>query len=312
MAAKSATVQAFVKAMPPDVKVNLNYPLAPLTTYRIGGPADIFAVASNETALVAIAGAADRLGLPFTVLGGGSNTLIGDGGIEGIVVQLAGQAFEQLSTLDGGNRIAVGAATPYPVLTRHALLLGWPSALGWCGTPGQVGGALRMNAGTRLGEIGTHVEEVRIATKDGMRTLKGSDLHYRYRSSSFPSGSIISTAILKNPHDHTEDAALLLEKAQTLAAKRKLTQPKIRSAGSIFKNPDGHFAGQLIESVGLKGHQIGRAQISATHANFIVNLGGASANDVRALIELAKHEVHKQKQILLECEVKFAGIFVGK
>jgi len=312
MRATPETIQAFTDAMPREARVLLNHPLAPLTTYRIGGPAEIFVEADNNDTLVTLLSAANRLGLAVTVLGGGSNTLIGDGGIEGVVVQLIGPHFEHLQTLDNGTRIAVGAAAAYPTLTRHALLLGWPDALGWCGTPGQVGGALRMNAGTRLGEIGPHVQHVSIATKDGVRTLSGNELSYAYRSSAFPPGSIICGAVLKNPHEHTEDPAALLEKAGALAAKRKLTQPKIRSAGSIFKNPPGHFAGQLIESVGLKGHQIGRAQISQTHANFIVNLGGATANDVRALIELAQHEVHTQKQILLECEVKFAGIFLGR
>ncbi len=186
---------------------------------------------------------------------------------------------------------------------------GWPSAVGWIGTPGQVGGALIMNAGTRDGEIGDVVIEVSAATADGVVRFDHQACGFAYRSSTFPSSAVLTAAILQCDGHRNEEAAVLDQRAKALLARRHATQPKARSAGSLFKNPPGDYAGRLIEECGLKGSSVGGAQISDVHANFFVNVGGATAADVVALAERAQHAVKEKFDVDLEWEVKRVGEF---
>ena len=291
-----------------DFEFELNAPLAPYTTFGIGGPADVLVFLHSEDQAVHALKSLEKYPLPYFVLGGGSNLLISDKGLRGVIFHLKGPLAE-LHVNEHDDEIFAGAGASFPKLTRMALGLGWALALGWNGTPGQVGGALIMNAGTRLGEIGAAVQSVRIATAQGMKTLSPAEIQFRYRQTSFQKGVVITNAHLQCKDRDKSKAKELLEKAQELAVKRKQTQPKLRSAGSMFKNPPNDFAGRLIESAGLKGLKQGSAQVSEVHANFIVNTGGASAKDVYFLSERVQEEVFKKHQIRLEYEARRVGDF---
>lgn len=288
------------------IDYKLNEPLAPYTTFRIGGPADILVCPRNEAELKTVLDVSERAGLPTFILGGGSNLLISDHGIRGVVIQLAGE-MEEIRVSDDAKEIFVGAAVSFPKLTKVALDLGWEGALGWHGTPGLVGGALKMNAGGPLGELGAVVEAVHGVSQAGSHVFTHAESGFRYRNSAFPSDAILTFAKLRDDAGDRTKAPALIEKSRELVARRKRTQPKQRSAGSMFKNPPGDFAGRLIEAAGLKGTRLGDAQISEVHANFLVNLGRATATDVYKLSQLAHETVYKQFGVVLEYEVKLVG-----
>jgi UDP-N-acetylmuramate dehydrogenase len=282
--------------------------LAKRTTFGIGGPADMMVAAEREDDVTRVLAAAEEHHVPVFLLGGGSNLLVGDGGIRGVTLTLAGE-LAALHIQDEGRTLEVGAGVTYPRLTRTALDLGWPSAVGWMGTPGQVGGALKMNAGTRDGELGDVVVEVRGASAQGVLVFDRAACGFGYRSSAFPVGLVLTRAILQCDDRRTEQVTELHTMAKTLLARRHAAQPKLRSAGSIFKNPAGDYAGRLIESCGLKGFTVGRAQISPVHANFVVNLGGATARDVVACADHAQATVQDRHGVALEWEVRRVGDF---
>lgn len=289
-----------------SVAYRLNEPLAPYTTLKIGGPADIIVYPHNEAELNIVLQVAHQLSLPWFILGGGSNLLISDLGVRGVVIHLAGE-MESFGVSECGKEIVVGTAVSFPKLTKVALDLGFESALGWHGTPGLVGGALKMNAGGRLGEIGAVVESVRGISPLGEHVFSNAEAGFRYRNSAFPKDVILTFATLRFDGADRNKAKSLSETSKELVIRRKQTQPKQRSAGSMFKNPPGDFAGRLIEAAGLKGTRIGDAQISEVHANFLVNLKNASAADVYELSQLAQRTVFEQSGTLLEYEVKLIG-----
>jgi UDP-N-acetylmuramate dehydrogenase len=280
--------------------------LAPYTTLHIGGPAEFLAFPKNQDELLRLVQEAKANSMPIYLLGGGSNLLISDDGVKGLVIYLTGD-FSKIEISPSGDRISVGTAYPFPKLTRLCLELGWEIALGWSGVPGFVGGALKMNAGTRLGEIGEVVTGVEAVTPAGKVNLSHDQMGFSYRNTTFPEDAILCRAELVYPQARSERKAELLAKASELAKMRKATQPKQRSAGSMFKNPPGDFAGRLIEACGLKGTQIGGACISEVHANFIVNAAGASAKELLQLSELAQRKVYDQFGIELEFEVRRWG-----
>lgn len=290
-----------------DVPVERDAPMHKRTTFGIGGPADVLASPRDRDELVRILAAAQRHGLSLFVLGGGSNLLVGDGGIRGVVIALSGE-LTRIEVREGGAAIAVGAGATFPRLTRTALDLGWRPAMGWMGTPGQVGGALKMNAGTRDGEIGDVVVVVEGATAEGPITFDREACGFSYRKSQFPDQVVLTSALLQCDHHRTDRIVELDRMAKELLQKRHRTQPKLRSAGSLFKNPPGDYAGRLIEACGLKGHRVGNAQISEVHANFVVNLGGASARDVVTLAERAQRAVKERFGVELEWEVRRVGV----
>lgn len=298
-------------ARPPAIVCARDAPLARRTTLGVGGPADLLVVASEEEHVVRTLAAARATDLPVFVLGGGSNLLVGDLGIRGVVLTLAGP-LASLTVLEDGAVIDVGAGVTYPRLTRTALDLGWHSAVGWMGTPGQVGGALVMNAGTRHGEIGDVVVEVRVATADGLKRVSRAECGFAYRKSEFAADSVLTGAILRCDTRTTSEAKALDAMAKDLLHRRHASQPKLRSAGSIFKNPPGDFAGRLIEAAGLKGLTVGRAQVSPVHANFVVNLGGARASDVLAVAEQVQHVVLETFGVALDWEVRKIGQFFDR
>lgn len=281
-------------------------PLARLGWWRLGGPAGAFAVVESPAQL----GVALEAG-PVFVLGNGSNLLVSDRGVPGLVVRLGGGFRGTEITGPPGDRVAeVGGGLPNAVLLQRLGRLGLGGLGALAGVPGTVGGAIRMNAGTALGEIGPRVRWVDLRLPGGAAArLPGSALGFAYRHAALPAGAIVVGAGLSVDDDPAAVAAEAAAITHHLA-RRRATQPLDQpSCGSVFKNPPGDHAGRLIESVGLKGHRIGAAQVSPLHANFIVNTGGATAADVLALIRLARDRVYAASGLVLTPEVHAAGDF---
>lgn len=290
-----------------EQNVLLNEPLSSYTTYRIGGPADLLLTVDSRASLANVQRLLNERGIPVTILGGGSNILVQDGGIRGVVLKL-GKEFDYLNiqTAETYDQVEVGAATSIGRLIKAAKERGWKNIAPIAGTPGTVGGALRMNAGDRQVWLGDFVVDVTVCNKDGSeQTIKREKIDYGYRQSKFPSGSIIIGGRL---HFERGDIATVRAQIEAHIQKRKDTQPLNQpSGGSVFRNPDNGHAGELIESAGLKGVRLHDAQISDKHANFIVNLGKASSRDVLILIRTIKQKVFEETGIKLEEEIRILG-----
>jgi UDP-N-acetylmuramate dehydrogenase len=303
--------------------VTLDAPLSRRTTFGIGGPADVLIEAATDDDVARVLAVANDLRLPLFVLGGGSNLLVHDTGVRGLVLTLGGSLAE-LAIADDGRRIDVGCGCSFPRLTKTCIELGWPGAVGWIGTPGQVGGAVLMNAGSKQGEFGDVVIAVNVAVAGAVVTVDRADCGFAYRSSVFqrgwrpsdgsiisadpePSRFVLTRVILKCDNASTNFSSALAATANELLERRHRSQPKVRSAGSLFKNPPGDFAGRLIEAAGLKGYAVGRAQVSPVHANFIVNTGGATAADVVAVADHVCATVAERFGVTLEWEVRRVG-----
>lgn len=281
-------------------------PLAQRTSIRVGGPAELFVQPADAQALaLALQILADD-GVPHWVLGGGANTLVGDGGIPGAVIRLP-SGPEQLTREDGGVMVTLPAGAPIAKLIQVMRREAVTGAEFLAGVPGTLGGAVAMNAGTQKGWVQTVLREVELASAQGVTVRAHDELSFAYRHTTLPMGSVLTRATFFLPFGDT--AASEAQMARDLAYRRgtqPLSQPNF---GSCFVNPEGSGAGRLIEQVGLKGQRLGAAQISDVHANFIVNLGGAQARDVRGLLHLAQARVREQTGVELVHEVKFAGEF---
>jgi UDP-N-acetylmuramate dehydrogenase len=289
------------------IKLKLAEPLARYTSMKIGGPADYFIEVENEPALAELLRLLNRHGTPICLLGNGSNVLISDRGVRGAVIHLAGD-FKSIRWRedDESVQIDVGAAYAVTQLVREAARKGFAGLEFAEGIPGSVGGALFMNAGAYGSEFEKVIDRVEGLTPDG-RTIRfaRSEMKFSYRDSHLPEGMVVTSARLRL---HRGNALQVSAKLRELVGKRKSSQPAgFPNSGSMFRNPPGDYAGRLIEAAGLKGQRIGQSQISERHANFIVNLGGAKAEQVRQLMELAKSEVRKQFGIELAAEIKLLG-----
>ncbi len=293
----------------------INEPLSRYTYYRIGGPARILAFPKTREDLAWIAEGLRATTMPLFVLGAGSNVLVSDQGFDGLVVR-AGRLNLETVALPGDAAIRAGGSVAISTLLRRAVLEGWAGLEFLTGVPGSVGGAVVMNAGTHLGEAKDAVLRVEVVPLEGAeagqsRIYAGPDqLKFQYRKNLFlPDPCIVwSVDWTIRREDPTRVKAVIDE----VQARRKSTQPvEYPSCGSVFKNPKayGKNAWQVLDALGLRGHQIGGAQISEKHSNFIVNRGGAKAADVRALIELCKARALSELGIPLEEEVHYVGTF---
>ena len=280
-------------------------PMARHTMYRIGGPARFYVQVASVGALKHLVEVCEASGVPWVAVGRGSNLLVSDEGYPGVVVTL-GRDFRTCRFDEDAKRFCVGAGVPLSSVVQEAFrrsLAGLEFAVG---TPGTVGGALRMNAGSRDEWIGSRVVSVTtLDARKGLMRRAGDEISWGYRSSSFAPDEVIVECELS-----VEPAApfYLRGKMEASHTRRKKTQPlSLPSCGSVFRNPEGDSAGRLIEAVGLKGCTIGGAQVSEVHANFIVNKGTATARDVMDLIELARYKVYETYGIELQPEVRFLG-----
>ena len=283
--------------------------LAPWTSLRVGGPAELLVRPRTVEALVSVLSRARAEGLPVHVLGGGANTLVGDLGIRGITLKLPPDLFaEEVQPLaSGGGMVTLGAGAAIVRLTNVMRARGWVGAEFLAGIPGTIGGAVAMNAGTKNGECERVLDAVELATREGIGWVPRSALRLRYRFTELPPGAIVTRARFRLLDG---DVAASREAMEADLGYRKRTQPLSQpNCGSVFTNPPGDHAGRLIDSVGLKGARLGSAQISTLHANWIVNLGGARAADVLGLIERAQARVREATGVVLVPEVKRVGAF---
>lgn len=282
-----------------------NEPMSKHTTFKIGGNADVFLTVNTENVLIELLHRLNKENIPFYIFGNGSNVLVRDEGIRGVVIKLDGD-FKKIN-LSSKNEISCGSAV---TLTRLCLYAEKSTLSGiefLFGIPGTVGGAVFMNAGAYNGEIKDVLSSCSYVTKDGEKaTLSNDKLDFSYRHSRFSStDDIITKAVFKLKPG---EKACIRDRMDDLMDKRREKQPlDYPNAGSIFKRPVGNFAGALIEKAGLRGKSIGGAAVSEKHCGFIVNKGNATCEDVLNLIDLITAKVFAETGIILENEVKVIG-----
>ena len=283
--------------------IRYNEPMSLHTTFRAGGTADLFYEPSNTEGLKAVLALARDEDIPVTVIGNGSNMLVLDGGIRGLVIKL-GKGFSDIVT-DGEYITAESGAlmSQVAMTALNAELAGFEFGQG---IPGSIGGGLYMNAGAYGGEIKDVIHSAQYLKDGEIHTINADSMELSYRKSIFMRlGGIITSVKLKLDKGNREE---ILAKINDFKFRRTSKQPlEFASAGSTFKRPEGHFAGALIEQAGLKGKRIGQAEVSEKHAGFIINRGGATAGEIIELIEFVKETVYQSSGVMLEPEVKIIG-----
>lgn len=288
-------------------RARFDEPMARHTSFRIGGPADVWLEIETVDELSRVAAILAPMALPVFVLGAGTNILVSDRGIRGVVVHL-GKRFSFIEWKESGDEAEVraGAAIPFTKVVASAVRRGYAGLEFAEGIPGSIGGGLTMNAGAFGGEIGRVVVDLEGVHRDGrIEAIPRERLPFEYRRLDLPPGFVITAVRM---HLRKGDVAEIRERVATARAKRKKAQPLgLPNAGSIFKNPKGTFAGRLLEEAGLKGTSAGGARVSERHANFIVNAGGATAADVRALMKEMTDRVLARSGVRLEPEIKLVG-----
>jgi len=286
--------------------IRFNYPMDRYTTFRVGGKAEAVCFPSELTLLRQTVSYLHDEGIPCLIVGKGSNLLVRDGGIKGVVIMLKGSLAAVERCGAGDNILLAGGGLAIAELLSYCGVNGLTGLEFLAGIPGSVGGAVFMNAGAFGKEIGDMVQEVRLLTGTGdLKTVPGSQLCFSYRRSSLPEGSVIHGIIFNLNTDRQEKVSGRI--AEYLKERRQRQPLDMPSAGSVFRNPPGDYAGRLIEKAGLKGKRIGGAMISQKHANFIVNTGGAKAEEIIALIDLARDKVKEETEIILETEIRIVG-----
>jgi UDP-N-acetylmuramate dehydrogenase len=282
----------------------LNEPMANHTTWRIGGPADVFVCPRSVAELQRAVRTADQQGMPWTVVGRGSNLLVLDGGIRGMVIKMTDN-FADIAV--DGNRLTAQAGRSFVSAANIAIKHNLAGLEFATGIPGSVGGAVMMNAGAHGGEVKDVLEWADVMDGSGaIRRFSHADLQFRYRHSYLKDHPmiVVEAAFSLRPGD----GQALATQVKAWSTRRASTQPlSMPNCGSVFRNPPGHHAGELIEAAGLKGFRKGNAQISEKHANFIVNLGNASASDVVLLMRHVQVTVRDKYGVELETEVRMMG-----
>jgi UDP-N-acetylmuramate dehydrogenase len=275
--------------------------LAHHTNWKVGGPAELFVHANDVSSLGELLKIIRDEGLPLFILGNGSNILVSDSGLEGITMRLGGE-FTSMSVND--KKLMAGGGAPLGYVVRTALKASLEGLEFAIGIPGTVGGSVMTNAGAFSGSIAEVVAEVETVAPNGEIT-RHSDIEDTYRAPLVPGNEIVTSAVFMLK---SGPAVRIREIAESITERRKATQPwGMATAGSVFKNPPGDYAGRMIEECGLKGKSIGGARVSDMHANFITNDGTAKASDIKSLIDLARGEVKARFEIELELEIQLVG-----
>lgn len=286
------------------VNVAFNEPMSSHTTFRIGGPADVFIEAESAEEIRRVIEYCKNNSIPYMVMGNGSNMLVGDGGIRGVVIQV-GRRMSSIVT--DGERITAGAGALMSAVASAALRAELSGFETLSGIPGTIGGGIYMNAGAYGGELKDVIESVTYIDESGdILTAENKELDLSYRHSMFETRRcVILSCVIKLKKG---SGAKIKSEMQDYNKRRSDKQPiSMPSAGSTFKRPEGYFAGKLIQDSGLVGCAVGGAQVSEKHAGFIVNKGGATAADVLALIKLVQDTVEKKFGVHLEPEVRLIG-----
>jgi UDP-N-acetylmuramate dehydrogenase len=294
-----------LKAKAPKLRGRLlaNQSLAELTWFRVGGPAQALLMPEDEDDLAYFLGAISP-DVPVTVVGLGSNLIVRDGGVPGVVVRL-GRGFNEIKV--EGNTIQAGTAVPDVKVARAAQEAGLAGLSFMRGIPGAVGGALRMNGGAYGRETKDALISARAVDRQGrVHELKNADMHYTYRHCGAPEDFIFTQATFGGTPG---DRAVIAAEMDKITEAREATQPiKSRTGGSTFKNPPGKKAWELIDAAGCRGLTIGGAQVSELHCNFLINLGSATASDIETLGETVRTRVKENSGIDLEWEIKRIGV----
>ena len=288
--------------------VQADYPLSRLTTVRAGGAADLFARPAGERELIELLGWAHREGLAVEVVGSGSNLLVSDAGVRGLVLKLDGE----LSAVEReGTRVVCGGGARLPSATAKVARWGLTGLEFGINIPGTVGGAVRMNANAYGGELGRVLEWVEVCTAAGAGRRAPEDLGFSYRRSNLRPGEVVSRASFRLAEGDVDEVKATLAR---MRGQRREAQPSgIKTFGSTFKNPadderaGGRTAGQLLEAAGCRGLAVGGARFSPKHANFVENAGGATTADILSLMAEGRRRVHRAFGVVLEPEVQVLG-----
>jgi UDP-N-acetylmuramate dehydrogenase len=293
-----------LKSKAPKLRGRLlpNQSLAELTWFRVGGPAQVLFMPEDEADLAYLLGTLPAE-IPVAVVGLGSNLIVRDGGVAGVVVRL-GRGFGEVAV--DGLRVVAGAAVPDVKVARAAQEAGIAGLAFMRGIPGAVGGALRMNGGAYQGETKDVLVEARAVDRQGrVHVLANADMHYTYRHCGAPEDFIFTQAMFEGARGDPAAIAAAMDK---ITESREATQPiKSRTGGSTFKNPPGSKAWQLIDAAGCRGLVVGGAQVSELHCNFLINLGAATAADIETLGETVRRRVKQTSGVELEWEIKRIG-----
>lgn len=294
---------AALRAAAPDIDILKEEPMRRHTTFAIGGPADLFIQPKTRRELAGALSVLRERGIPFLLLGNGSNMLVADAGIRGAVVCTT--ELDEVRIGEDGYTLTAEAGALLGRVARRAQRAGLTGVEFAGGIPGSVGGAVFMNAGAYDGQMAGVVEQTEYLDEAGeTHTLTGEEHGFAYRGSVFrahPDWTVVRSTLRLQPGD----PAAILDKMNDFAQRRRDKQPlNFPSAGSTFKRPEGYFAGRLIEDAGLKGVSVGAAQVSEKHAGFLINRGGATCDDMLRLIELVQQRVREQFGVQLECEVR--------
>ncbi|WP_129610751.1 MULTISPECIES: UDP-N-acetylmuramate dehydrogenase [Rhodoplanes] len=290
----------------PDLRGRLtaNAPLAPLTWFRVGGPAQVLFVPEDEDDL-AYALARLPVDIPVTMIGLGSNLIVRDGGVPGVVIRL-GRGFSEI-VVEEGHRIRAGSAVPDVKVARAAQDAGIAGLAFYRGIPGAIGGALRMNGGAYGGETKDVLIEARGVDRAGrLHVFSNTDMQFTYRHCGVADDVIFTSALFQG---RAGDPAEIAAAMAAITDAREATQPiKSRTGGSTFKNPPGHKAWQLVDAAGCRGLVVGDAQVSELHCNFLINRGDATAADIETLGETVRRRVQETSGVMLDWEIKRIGI----
>jgi UDP-N-acetylmuramate dehydrogenase len=287
-------------------RVRTGFSMAPLTTFRIGGPAALYLEPENERDLSAVAEAVGETGIAFLAVGKGSNILVSDEGFPGLVLRL-GKGFRWAAR--SGDRLTAGGAMPLPALSGVALSHALAGLEFGIAIPASLGGAVRMNAGAHGREMAEIVESIDVFSlpSGAARSMRTSEAGFQYRRSSLPADDVVTGATVRlQPGDPGVIRTLMAEARDWRRRTQPLAEP---NCGSVFKNPPGEHAARLIDQAGLKGLAVGNATVSLKHANFIVTSQGARAADVVELIRKVQDAVAARSDVLLEPEVHLIGHF---
>jgi UDP-N-acetylmuramate dehydrogenase len=299
-------ITADLKEKLPDLRgrMTANAPLSDITWFRVGGPAQVLYSPADEADLAYFLKGAPR-DLPVTVVGLGSNLLVRDGGLPGFVIRL-GRGFAGVSA-ELGHRVRAGTAVPDVKVARAAAEAGIAGLAFYRGIPGSIGGALRMNAGAHGSETKDVLIEARAVDRKGnIHTLSLADMGFRYRHSSVPQGFILTQALFQGKPG---DPAEILREMEDVADYREQNQPiRERTGGSTFKNPPDASAWKLVDDAGCRGLRVGGAKVSDMHCNFLINEGGASAEDIERLGETVRARVKAKSGVTLQWEIIRIGV----
>lgn len=294
---------AALRAFAREDQIRIDEPMSRRTTFRVGGPADVLFLPESAGQVVRALDAVRAAGVPAVVIGNGSNLLVRDKGIRGLVVAL-GEGFSEVRI--DGETVEAQAGVSLAKLAAAAQSAGLSGLEFASGIPGSLGGGCAMNAGAYGGQLSDVLVDAQVLMDGEIRTLSNAEMQMGYRTTRpLREGGIVLSARFALKRD---DPGAILARMKELNARRRDKQPlNFPSAGSTFKRPEGYFAGALIEGAGLKGRSVGGAQVSEKHAGFIINTGGATAADILALIGVVQDEVQARSGVRLETEVRILG-----